>query len=221
MKVKGILPALVLSGVTALRGGAMADVIAVNGDTTLEGGWGLFQQVCPHAPLEVLVSDAAVYQDIVSIPSSLGDVALDPVHSVREVGSGWATWSHDYTGQLFFVILDQATYTMPPGTGAFDAYAEPGPFMWITFKITAYASDGTSATIEKEVHGDHGASHFGFYTTGGAELTTVIVDVLGQYSWAIGELRLAPVSCPGDTTGDGVVDVLDLLDVLAAWGSRA
>jgi len=213
--------ALVFGGAAVIQPPAIAGVVAVNGDTTLEGGWGLFETLCPYGPLEVLVSDAGLWQDISSIPSSMGDVLLDPEHNVRKVGSGWGTWSHGYTGQLFFVMEDEATYWMPSGVGAFDAYVEPGPFQWEPFLMTAYASDGTTAVIEDSIHGESGASHFGFYTTGGATLVKVRVEVLASVSWAIGELRIAATSCPGDTTGDGVVDVLDLLKVLAEWGQHA
>jgi len=212
----------VFAALAAVHSQAQAGIVAVNGDTTLEGGWGLFEDACPYAPLEVLVSDAEPWQEIVSIPSSLGDVALAPAHNVREVGESWGTWSHGYTGQVLVLSTNWATYSMPPGVGAFDAYVEPGPFYWETFVMTGYASNGTSAVIEDSVHGDHGASHFGFYTTDGATLTEVHVEMLASgLFWAIGELRLAPASCPGDATGDGIVDVLDLLKVLGEWGQHA
>ena len=206
----------------ALAPVCLAGIVAVNGDTTLEGGWGLFDEACPYAPLEVLISDAELYDFVSTIPSSLGDVELDPAHHLRMIGSGWGTWSHGYTGQVLESAgLPDGTYTMPPGVGAFDAYVEPGPFQWMPFLIVGYASDGTWASIEEDIHGYHGASHFGFYTTDGATLTSVEVHLLAVTHFSIGELRLAPLSCPADVTGDGVVDVLDLLAVLAEWGQHS
>ncbi len=198
-----------------------AGIVAVNGDTSLEGGWGQFESVCPYAPLEVLFSDVDLYGFTATIPSSLGDVLLDPAHSVRAIEFGWGTWSHGYMGQVFENAgYSWGVYTMPPGVGAFDAYVEPGPFQWVPFAITGYASDGSSVTIEEEIHGYHGASHFGFYTTGGASLIKVEIDTLIPNHFAIGELRLAALSCHGDVTGDWVVDVLDLLEVLVEWGQH-
>jgi len=208
--------------IAALTATSHAGIVAVNGDTTLEGGWGLFEEVCPYAPLEVLVSDAELFEFIPSIPSSLGDVVLDPLHQVRAIGDGWGTWSHGYTGQVFESSnMPDGVYTMPPGVGAFDAYVEPGPFQWMPFVMTGYASDDTWAMIEEEIHGDHGASHFGFYTTDGATLVRVEVHLLAMTHFAIGELRLAAVSCHGDVNGDWVVDVLDLIEVLAEWGQHS
>jgi len=209
-------------GLLAAGASCPAGIVAVNGDTTLEGGWGLFEASCPYSPLEVLASDAPLYTTIPSLPSSLGDVLLTPPHSVRAIGEGWATWSHDYTGQVFENSgYSDGLYTMPAKVGAFDAYVEPGPFVWVPFRMTGFASDETVAMIEEEIHGSHGASHFGFYTTDGATLVSVYVETLVAYHFAIGELRLAPKTCPGDVTLDGVVDVLDLLEVLAEWGQHA
>ena len=80
----------------------------------------------------------------------------------REIGNGWATWSHGYTGDVYYNNGDNnITMTMPAGTGAFYFYAEPDPFE--TFSITATADDGT---ITIPVTGSAGANGFGFWTAG-------------------------------------------------------
>ena len=110
------------------------------------------------------------------------------------VGAGWATWSHGYTGDVYFspqsptVIL-----TMPAGTGAFYLYAEPNPFA--PYTISATAQDGTVVT--QIVHGSAGAAGYGFYGTGGSQISSIQVDYLGEMGFAIGEFGIAAIPAPG------------------------
>jgi len=182
---------------------ASAGIVGVAGDTTLEGGWGLFEASVPYGPMEVIINGhefGPPYELTYSWSTTLGDVLLDPVHEARHTTlgdeGGWATWSHDYEGEVFLSPATTATYTMPAGVGGFDAYLSPNPFDVFTFTITGYASDGSSAEIIKDIEsipieGDGGASHFGFYTTGGATLTAV--NVSAEVTFAIGEMRIVAI----------------------------
>jgi hypothetical protein len=45
-----------------------------------------------------------------------------------------------------------------------------------------------------------------------------IVDLDQEAVWGADDFTFAVMPCPGDLTGDSVVDVFDLLELLAAWG---
>ena len=222
MNVSGRLGGLAtLAGACATCAGN-AGVVGVNGDTTLEGGWGLFDAVAPYGPMEIITTDYEPFEYTYSWPTSLGDVLLSHSYQKRIVGESWATWSHGYTGEVFYSNgSPESVYTMPPGTGAFDAYFETGPFAWYHYIFTGYAADGSSAVVEKDIHGYAGASHVGFFTTDGTDLLSVEIEQIPGTGFAVGEMRIAPRSCPGDITGDGFVDVQDLLKILAEWGQHA
>ncbi len=169
------------------------------GDTTLAGGWDAFETAsCRN--MEVLSSGAADFSTVTSIPSSFGGVTLAPGHLKLTIGSGWATWSHGYTGEVFWTNgATTATYTMPAGVGAFDLYIEPNPFSVNSFTATGTASDASTASVTVSADGSGGANHFGFYTTGGCCLTSVTVT--GQVDWAIGELRVGDCNDCGGGLG--------------------
>lgn len=112
----------------------------------------------------------------------------------REVGNGWGSWSHGYTGDVYYSNgATSIALTLPPNTGAFYFYAEPNPFN--VFNITATANDGTFLTIP--VNGSAGAAGWGFYTTGGA-LTSITVS--SNVDFAIGEFGIAAAAVPEPAT---------------------
>ncbi len=55
------------------------------------------------------------------------DVVQHPA-SVRQIGFGWATWSHGYTGNVYYTN-GQTTIggNLSAGVKAFYLYAEPNP----------------------------------------------------------------------------------------------
>ena len=185
-----IFAALAAASLTTV---ASAGVVGFVGDQTLEGGWYAFEDMY-GLDMEVLTSDTSVYDTVYAIGSSYGDLTFDIGHSLRMIGSGWATWSHGYTGQVFYNNGSYATgYTTPDGVSAVDAYIEPNPFSEQYFTITGYGADGSSATIDVTAHGSSGASHFGFVGMG----TTITgFDIEGTSDWAIGEFRVG-VPAPG------------------------
>ena len=68
------------------------------------------------------------------IPTPGGDITVSPWSSQRCIGSGWATWSHGYVGDVYYSDgATSQTITLPPGTGAFYFYVEPDPFALHTF----------------------------------------------------------------------------------------
>lgn len=136
----------------------------------------------------------AVIGDVSDAPGSpplSGDITFSLPLSHREIGSGWATWSHGYTGDVYYTNgATSVTIGLPAGTGAFLFYAEPNPFeVW---SITAEAHDGT--TLTRDVDGSGGANGFGFYGTGGSELASITVS--SGVDFAIGEFYGARVPEP-------------------------
>jgi hypothetical protein len=112
------------------------------------------------------------------------------------VGSGWRTWSHGFTGDVYAVDLgilnanDQYSVTLqlPPKTGAFLFYAEPA-FDGL-FTISASLDDGT--TLSQEVDGLSGAAGFGFMAPEGASLSQIaVLSEIPNVDFAIGEFSIA------------------------------
>ena len=139
-----------------------------------------------------------IFSLVPSVPSPLGgDVGFSIPLDHRTVGGGgWATWSHGYTGDVYFSPqVPTVTLTMPAGTGAFYLYAEPGPFE--PYTITATAQDGT--VVSQLVDGYAGAAGYGFYGTGGSLISSIQVDYVDTSGFAVGEfgIGIAAVPAPG------------------------
>jgi hypothetical protein len=127
-------------------------------------------------------------QVVTTVPSPLGgQVTFNVGLRHNRVGSGWATWSHGYTGDVYGPTPGTTlTMTLPPNTGAFYFYAEPNPFA--TFDVTATAQDGTTSG-PIPVSGFAGAKYFGFYGTGGATIASITVS--SSRDFAVGEFGIA------------------------------
>lgn len=135
------------------------------------------------------------FNDEVDVPSPLGGVVgFSSPANHRAIGDGWATWSHGYTGDVYYTNgALSISLIMPANTGAFYLYAEPNPFGPFTMTVT----DSTGATITTTVEGDSGANGFGFYTNMGS---LVSISVSSTVDFAIGEFGIA------NTQGQGVPD---------------
>jgi hypothetical protein len=127
---------------------------------------------------------------VANVPSPLGGlVAFSPSLTHTEVGAGWATWSHGYTGDVYFTTPGlSTTLTLPASTGAFYFYAQPDNFS--AFTVTA--TDLTGVQISQSVVGASGATYFGFYGTGGSTVASITVSVpAGAGGVAVGEFGIA------------------------------
>ena len=131
------------------------------------------------------------YTVVTSVASPLGgSVTFDIGLSHRVVGASWGTWSHGYSGDVYYTDGAQSvTLTLPANTAAFYLYAEPNPFSLHTITVTA--NDGTSLSVH--VHGDHGANGYGFYLSGPGSLTSLTVSS-PTTDFAIGEFGIAKLS---------------------------
>jgi hypothetical protein len=121
------------------------------------------------------------------VASPLGGVlgfSLSMLH--LEVGGGWSTWSHGYTGDVYYSNqATSVTLTLPALTSAFYFYGEPAPFS--TFTMTATAADGTTSGAIP-VAGSAGAHGFAFYSD--APLTTIQFSCSGC-DFAVGEFGIS------------------------------
>jgi hypothetical protein len=138
----------------------------------------------PYA-ISALPFDGRLFSDVTNAPGSpplTGDVTFDVASSVRQIGSGWATWSHGYTGHVYYTNgSTRVTLDLPSDTVAFMLYTEPNPFSWHDMTVTA--DDGTSIT--RSVTGSSGAAGFGFYGTGGTTLSSITIS--SDTDFAFGE----------------------------------
>ena len=184
---KFALAALATASVTSF---ATAGVVGFLGDTTLEGGWDAFEDMVGVEMVEIYDGGSAFAEvSSIDVPEFGGSLDFDASHSLRQIGSGWATWSHGYTGEVFYNngLLATGYDLNMDGVYAFDAYIEPNPFSVQTFTITAYGSDGGMDTVVRDADGSSGAAHFGFYSTGE---TLTRIEIEGSSDWAIGEWRV-------------------------------
>jgi hypothetical protein len=121
-------------------------------------------------------------------------LGLSPNATKQTIGSGWATWSHGYTGAVYtYLPTALSTITLPPATKAFYLYAEPNTFQ--VFTVTVTPNIGSPVTVN--VNGSAGANGVGFYTNAGETLKTVTVTTSDASGYAIGEFGFyADLSIP-------------------------
>jgi hypothetical protein len=132
------------------------------------------------------------------ISGPTGIVKFDSTLTHDLVGSDWRTWSNGYTSDVYANLTSlpdgsfEITVTLPRGTGAFYAYAEPNTFK--DFDMSASAKDGPGSG-PVTVFGKAGAKYFGFYATCGHTVSSVtLTDSGGDSAMAIGEFGIAPAS---------------------------
>lgn len=135
--------------------------------------------------------DPQPFGSTLSVTSPLGGlVSFSTALNHVRIGSGWATWSHGYTGDVYWTGGTTLTLTLPALTSAFYFYAEPDLFS--VFNITA--TSGTTILAE-DVDGSAGAKFFGFFTDGSTSLNTISITTTDQTGFAVGEFGIA--SGPG------------------------
>jgi subtilisin family serine protease len=134
----------------------------------------------------------ATGQLVSDVTDPAGTLGFTPSLNHRRVPSSWATWSHGYTGDVYFA---QSTggdptveITLPAGTKAFAFYAEPNTFA--SFTVEAIAQDGTSSE-PVTVEGRAGARYFGFYGTGGQTVASITVSAADPAGFAVGEFSIS------------------------------
>jgi hypothetical protein len=136
----------------------------------------------------------ATFVDVTDVTTPLGrSLQFSIPMNHRRIGTGWASWSHGYTGDVYYSNgATSVTLTLPPSTPAFYFYVEPNPFQMHTFE--AVAQDGTSSG-EFTAHGQSGATYVGFYGTPGSLLSSI--EITGSTDFAIGEFGICIPPEPG------------------------
>ena len=161
------------------------------------GPYTMTQAAADPRPVNATVPDTA-------LPDGTMDFSPSAIHMTTPDG-GWASWSNNYAGDVYYDSGTTLTMSLPSGTGAFYFYAEPNAFA--TFTVQAVAQDGT-ASGPVAVNGAGGATYLGFYGTGGAQVRTVTVttDAAAQ-GFAVGEFgvakRVSFTSAASDTVNYG------------------
>jgi hypothetical protein len=130
---------------------------------------------------------------VASVASPLGGVVgFDESLTHYLIGMGWATWSHGYTGDVYYDDDTTILLTLPACTKAFYFYAEPNPFA--VYEIVATADGGVA--ISQFVDGSAGACGYGFYTNCTQCISTIEVLYKGDYGFAIGEFGISNTCIP-------------------------
>jgi len=121
-----------------------------------------------------------------------GYLVFTPKPICELVGSGWATWSNGYTGNVYWNNTNVGSpttikLTMPTGTQAFYFYAEPNEFQ--TFDLEATAQNGTTSG-PLQVYGQAGAQYYGFYSKN-SSLHIKTITITCNDDFAVGEFGIA------------------------------
>jgi hypothetical protein len=146
------------------------------------------------------------FTSVSGVTGPTGAVSFSPALEHVQVGSGWATWSNGYTGDVYETGGGSITLTLPNGTGAFYLYAEPDEFS--NFSVSATTQDGTSSG-PVTVNGSSGATYFGFYASGSSTISTITVSASDPEGFAIGEFGVSNL-------GNGPVTAVRFAPVKAA-----
>jgi PEP-CTERM motif-containing protein len=130
--------------------------------------------------------NGGVVSDVASPLGGVVGFSTPLTHS--EIGAGWATWSHGYTGDVYFSTTT-LTLDLPDGIGAFYFFAEPNPFA--PFTITASVG---GSILSQVVDGFAGAKIFAVYTDDGLQIDSISIS--SDVDFAVGEFGAAPVPEP-------------------------
>jgi hypothetical protein len=146
------------------------------------------------------------YQKYNFVESPLGgNVLFQLPLEHQKVTEGWATWSHDYSGDVYCVSdktgsIFLVTLTLPENTTSFYFYAQPKQATVNTINVMAF--DGYEDMIEtsQAINGNAGACYFGFYGTDSSTIHNI--NIYSNAAFAIGEFGIStaipsPVPVPG------------------------
>ena len=128
------------------------------------------------------------FTNVTAIPGGPNgtSVGLSVASSKRTVGGSWGTWSHGYTGAVYYPNgATTVTLNLPAGTEAFYVYAEPDPFSYQN--ITATSNTGATSGVIS-VTGASGANGFAFHSTAGEYITSITITA--DTGFAIGEVGI-------------------------------
>ncbi len=154
--------------------------------------------ICGQALTPFGLSGVPDHTDVTSVASPLcGAIDFSIPMNKRTVGASWSTWSHGYTGNVYFTQGESLlTTSFPPGTTRFRTYVEPNPFADIEFEISVVGAGGSRSTTET-ISGQSGARGYGFCDDNGLWGITVR-STDDTTDFAIGEFAIRQ-DCPTAT----------------------
>jgi hypothetical protein len=123
-----------------------------------------------------------------------GSLGISPALDHRKMGSGWNSWSHTYTGDLYTAsssAVSTVTLTLPDGTGAFAFFLEPNNLSAFTFTVSCTTADGGSLQETASIVGDKGATGFAFHCSTSPLSSVTILVPAGAGGFALGEFSIA------------------------------
>ncbi|MFZ1256484.1 MAG: hypothetical protein WAR77_09015, partial [Saprospiraceae bacterium] len=177
----------------------MATTNAVNAGIVFDGG------LSTNAPPPVIggflmtpfpADTRALFNDETQVPvpaRCVRNLEFSEAASHRVIQNGWATWSHGYLGDVYFVTSQTVTISLPSKTNAFYCYIESNDFA--VYTVEAAANDGTTSG-PIPVSGNAGATGFAFYTSGNCNLTSITITVgSGSSGFAVGEFGINLECC--------------------------
>jgi hypothetical protein len=108
------------------------------------------------------------YQNVTALTLNGGtQLAFDSAVNKRTIGSGWATWSAGYAGDVFYSNGDTSIVATITEVSAFGLEMEPNPYGDYSMSLTL--SDGS--IITQTVSGYAGADFFGWVGAGVVSFT--------------------------------------------------
>jgi len=206
-------------------------------------GGASWQRVSTGLPINMVVNGEAILRPINALHSVNGALlAATPDHGVYRSTSNGASWSptSGAPGGTDFVLFDGDVYLADGAGGLYRSTDDgqswsivstdlPADFNFMNLHVhdnTLYAASGH--TIFNPSDGIYSSSNAlnwqSASTTLADERVTSMVSsgddlFVGTMERGVWAMHGDPVT-PEDITGDGVVDVFDLLDLLANWGTN-
>lgn len=126
--------------------------------------------------------------------SSPLEIGFDRPTTVLGIGQGWTSWSHGFSGSVYYAPGTELVLVPPPQTVALGLTIQPNLMGIFSFQVTA---DGRSTSVE--INGDGGAQFVGFWSDNQAEPLRYlrIWDVKGTAEgFAIAELAICVIPEP-------------------------
>jgi hypothetical protein len=133
----------------------------------------------------------ALSSSVTSIPMTYSSIGLATSASVNKIGSGWMSWSHGFTGHVYYTAGNALTntLTLPEHCLGAIVYAESNTFGLFDFTYTA---DGIATPVTlTDVNGSGGAAGVAILSDTGYLNTITINAETGAGGFAFGELYLS------------------------------
>ncbi len=131
------------------------------------------------------------FTSVTSIPMTYSSIGVATSANVRTIGSSWGSWSHGFTGHVYFTDGSALTntLTLPEHCLGAIVYVESNSFSKFDFTYTA---DGIATPVTlTDVVGDSGAAGVAFLSDTGY-LNTIKIDAeTGANGFSFGELYLS------------------------------